>query len=317
MKIKLPIYTYSKCDLSYKQISLTPKKIFYFLFYQVLFSLIIITILTIFFNTPKEIKLKKEITQLEHEFYLIDNKANDIINLLNIIETKDSVIYNSLFNDNINDTLINKFKSGYLSNYSGSFYDTIINIGDKLTTIERSLENKNYKFRKLIINISHNNNRLKHIPAIQPLSNNDLRRTSSGFGYRIHPIYHVRKLHKGMDFVAPEGTPIYATGDGIVEISSKSYYGYGKYIKINHGYGYETAYAHLSELKVKRGQRVKRGEVIGLLGNTGLSTGPHLHYEVHVNGQYVDPINYYFHDLTAQQYEEMRTISLGVVKSLD
>lgn len=317
MKIKLPIYKYSKENLSYDRIVLTPKLILRFTIIKFIMSFLTIIILTTIFDTPKENRLKDEIKQLEHEFYLIDTKANDVLNLLNILEEKDSVIYNSLFNNTIDDTTLNKFKSGYITEYPGNFKDTITNIGDKLTTIERSLENANYKFRKLIIEISSNNNRLKHIPAIQPISNDDLRRTSSGFGYRIHPIYKIRKLHKGMDFVAPVGTPIYATGDGIVEVASNSYYGYGRYVRINHGYGYETAYAHMDKIKVKRGERIKRGQVIGHLGNTGLSTGPHLHYEVHVNGKYVDPINYYFHDLTIEQYDEMRTISRGIVKSLD
>lgn len=307
---------FDKDNVRFNKIYLTPKLILYVLLFKFIFSIINIYILSFIFVTPEEKKLMNEISQLEHEFYLINTKANDVLNLLNILEEKDSIIYSSLF-DNIDDTIINKFKSGYISEYSGNFYDTINNIGDKLTTIERSLEKANYRFRKLIIEISHNNERLSHIPAIQPISNHDLRRTSSGFGYRIHPIYHVRKLHKGMDFVAPVGTPIYATGDGIVEMATNSYYGYGTYVRINHGFGYKTAYAHLSAFKVRTGQSVKRGEIIGLLGNSGLSTGPHLHYEVIVNGVHVDPINFYFHDLTANQYEEMRTISQGIEKSLD
>lgn len=316
MRLKLPIYKYNNDEMKFHQVQLTFKSLLFIIIFKIILSIINMYVLSFFFITPDEKKLINEISQLEHEFYLVDTKANDVLNLLMILEEKDSIIYSSLFND-VDDTILNKFKSGYISEYSGNFYDTINNIGDKLTTIERSLEKANYRFRKLIIEISHNNERLSHIPAIQPIANNDLHRTSSGFGYRIHPIYHVRKLHKGMDFVAPVGTPIYATGDGIIEVATKSYHGYGTYVRINHGYGYKTAYAHMSVLKVRRGQHIKRGEIVGLLGNTGLSTGPHLHYEVLVNGVHVDPINFYFHDLTANQYEEMRTISQGIEKGLD
>jgi murein DD-endopeptidase MepM/ murein hydrolase activator NlpD len=258
--------------------------------------------------------LINELNSLKYEFNIINNKTNDVQKLLDIIEQKDSVIYQSLF---LTSNSIQRFESGFISEYEGSFNDTINNIGDKLSDIEMRLEKTNYYFRKLIIEIGINDNRLKHTPAIQPISNSDLQRTSSGFGMRFHPILKINKMHGGMDFVAPIGTPIYATADGIIEISSNDYYGYGKYIKINHEYNYKTAYGHLFELKVKKGQLVKRGEIIGLLGNTGLSTGPHLHYEVIFKNKFVNPINYYFHDLTAEQYEEMVYISSNIEKSLD
>ena len=314
MKIKLPIYKYNKNNLSYDKIKITIKNISFFLLSQLLVSLSIIFLISQLSNTPKEIRLKREITALKYEFYIIDKKINDVLCLLNTLEKKDSVIYQSLFNTQ--DTL-NLFKSGYISNYNGQFSDTLVFIGDKLSVIEMNLERTNNRFRKLILEIGVNNERLNHIPAIQPISNNDLRRTSSGFGMRMHPIYNVRKFHHGMDFVAPVGTPIYATADGVVVISSKSFYGYGKYIKINHGYGYQTAYGHMNKLNVVNGQTIKRGDIIGYLGSTGLSTGPHLHYEVISNNKRVDPINYYFHDLSAEQYEEMLKISSSIEKSLD
>lgn len=314
MKLKLPIYCYNKNNLSYDKINLRIKNILFFLLSQLLLSLSIIFLLSQFSNTPKEIRLKREITALKYEFYIIDKKINDVLYLLNTLEKKDSIIYQSLFNTQ--DTL-NLFESGYISNYNGQFSDTIIFIGDKLSAIEMNLERTNNRFRRLILEIGVNNERLSHIPAIQPISNKDLRRTSSGFGMRMHPIYKVKKFHHGMDFVAPVGTPIYATADGVVIISSKSFYGYGKYVKINHGYGYQTAYGHMNKLNVVKGQKIKRGDVIGYLGNTGLSTGPHLHYEVISNNKRVNPINYYFHDLTAKQYEEMLLISNSIEKSLD
>ena len=158
---------------------------------------------------------------------------------------------------------------------------------------------------------------LASIPAIQPVSNKDLSRMASGFGYRIHPIYKTRRLHAGMDFSAKTGTPIYATGDGKIFKVSKTRKGYGNYVIIDHGYGYKTLYAHMSKFIVKKGQSVKRGETIGFVGNTGTSVAPHLHYEVHKNGRKIDPVNFYYNDLNAEEYEKMRIISSQSNQSFD
>jgi len=281
---------------------------------QILISVILIISLSQIFNTPKEMRLIQELNALKYEFYVIDNKTNELQQLLDILEQKDSVIYQSLFST---PKLNQRFESGFVSDYEGTFADTINQIGNKLSNIEMRLELSNYYFRKLIIEIGINNERLSHTPAIQPISNTDLRRTSSGFGMRMHPIYKVKKMHHGMDFVASVGTPIHATADGVINIASESFYGYGKYVKISHNSDYSTVYAHMNKIMVKKGQYVKRGDVIGTLGNTGLSTGPHLHYEVIYKKRHVDPINFYFHDLTADQYEEMLRISNSIEKSLD
>jgi murein DD-endopeptidase MepM/ murein hydrolase activator NlpD len=314
MKIKLPIYVLKKEKLEYVKVSLTGKTIIKFLTGQIIFSVLIIILLSIFTNTPKEIKLQQELKTLKHEFFIINKKTDDVLYLLNILEKKDSIIYQSLFS--VVDST-NKFKSNYSPIYNGEFSDTLKYIGTKLSKIEMKLEIANYHFRKLILEIGVNNERLNHTPAIQPISNHDLKRTSSGFGMRMHPIYKIRKFHYGMDFIARTGTPIYATADGTVTIASKSFYEYGKYIRINHDFDFQTVYAHMDELNVKQGDLVKRGDIIGTVGNTGLSTGSHLHYEVILRGKHVNPINYYFHDLTADQYKEMIRISNSVEKSLD
>jgi murein DD-endopeptidase MepM/ murein hydrolase activator NlpD len=155
------------------------------------------------------------------------------------------------------------------------------------------------------------------IPAIMPISNKDLKRTASGWGWRIHPIYKIRKFHYGMDFTAPTGTDIYSTGDGVVELVESSMRGYGNHIVINHGYGYKTIYAHLNGFNVKQGQQVKRGDIIGFVGNSGMSTAPHLHYEVMRNGEKVNPVNYYFNDLSAEEYERMIEISIKSGQTFD
>lgn len=314
MKIKLPLYRFRKNDLEYDQLYLTPKNILKFLLIQLGIAITLISFLSLFSNTPKERRLKREISELKYEFEIVNRKTDDVLYLLELLEKKDSIIYQSLFADI---SLESKFEGGYIPLYDGEYADTLVYIGDKLSKIELKLERANYHFRKLILEITHNNERLSHTPAIQPMSNDDLQRTSSGFGMRMHPIYKVRKFHYGMDFVAPVGTPIYATADGVVEIRSNSFYGYGKYVRIDHGFDYKTAYGHMHEIVVNKGQRVKRGDIIGYVGNTGLSTGPHLHYEVIADGRRVDPINFYFHDLTVDQYEEMIRISNSIQKSLD
>jgi len=158
---------------------------------------------------------------------------------------------------------------------------------------------------------------LRSIPAIQPISNKDLKRTASGYGVRIHPIYKIPKFHNGMDFTAPTGTDVYATGDGVVSVTKSLIGSYGNHIIIDHGFGYETIYAHLEGFKVKQGQKVKRGDVIGFVGNTGLSTAPHLHYEVLVNAHNVNPALYYFNDLTPEEYDRMIEISTRSGQTLD
>ncbi len=165
--------------------------------------------------------------------------------------------------------------------------------------------------------IKNQSEKLASIPAIQPVSNKELTRIASGFGMRIHPIYGIAKMHSGLDFAAPQGTPIYATGDGVVTASGMGN-GTGNHVVINHGYGYETEYMHMVRTKAVVGQRVKRGEVIGWVGSTGASTGPHCHYEVHINGTPVDPVYFFYNDLNAEQYDRLlKLAALGSAKSFD
>ena len=166
--------------------------------------------------------------------------------------------------------------------------------------------------------IKNQGDKLASIPAIQPVSNRDLDRIASGFGMRIDPVYGTPKMHKGLDFTAPQGTPIYATGDGKVIKAGYDEGGYGNHVIINNGYGYETLYGHMAKVKARTGQKVKRGEVIGWVGSTGKSTGPHCHYEVHVNGREVNPVYFFYNDLTPEQFDRILKIaSTGSAKSLD
>ncbi|MEO6136211.1 MAG: M23 family metallopeptidase [Ginsengibacter sp.] len=166
--------------------------------------------------------------------------------------------------------------------------------------------------------ITNQGEKLAALPAIQPVSNKDLNRIASGFGMRIDPVYGTPKMHKGLDFTAPQGTPIYATGDGLITLAGNDHSGYGNHVIINHGYGYETLYGHMVRVKVRRGDNVKRGEVIGWVGSSGKSTGPHCHYEVHINNRDVDPVYFFYNDLTPEQFDRLLKIaSSGSAKSLD
>ena len=207
---------------------------------------------------------------------------------------------------------------------------------DKYTSLDNMRNGKGYKelhqrldnmsaqykvqedsYNKLIKMAQNKSKMLASIPAIQPIPNKKLRRIASGFGYRVDPIYKTRKMHKGIDFTAPTGTKIYATGDAVVQKVENRRWGYGKHIVLNHGYGYTTLYGHMSRTNVKVGQKVKRGQLIGLVGSTGKSTGAHLHYEVRKNGNAVNPVGYFYNDLTSEQYEEILKLSSNPNQSFD
>ena len=191
-----------------------------------------------------------------------------------------------------------------------SIFSTLSNLGSRIAAQKKSYNE--------IANLLKNKEALlAATPAIQPVSNKDLARIASGFGYRVDPIYKTIKMHAGLDFTAPQGTPIYATADGTVKMSGFSDGGYGNHVVINHGYGYETLYGHMVRTKAKRGQKVKRGEVIGYVGSTGKSTGPHCHYEVHKNGQKIDPVYFFYNDLTPEQFDRMLKEAAASNQSLD
>ena len=157
---------------------------------------------------------------------------------------------------------------------------------------------------------------LAAIPAIQPISNKDLTRMASGYGYRIHPIFKTHKFHSGIDFTAPRGTPIYATGNGTIKTAENTN-GYGNHVVIYHGFGYSSLYAHMSKMAAKPGRQVKRGELIGYVGSTGTSTAPHVHYEVIKGNRKINPINYFFNDLTESEYQAIRELATREGQSFD
>ena len=318
-------YYYDKKSLSYKEINLTLKQKIQNLFIYI-FSALTITSLSFFvfysfFDSPKEKKLKSEINFLTTNYQKFESKLLDIETVLDDIQKRDDNIYREIFEANPIPTEIRKAGFGgvnkykYLEGFSNT--ELLKELDNKFDILKKQLYVQSKSFDQIVELTKDKNKMLSSIPAIQPLSNKDLSRMASGFGYRIDPIYKTRKFHAGMDFSAKTGTPIYATGDGKVFKVSKSKRGYGNHIVIDHGFGYKTLYAHMSKTAVKRNQKVSRGDVIGFVGNTGKSVAPHLHYEVHKDGKKINPVNFYYNDLNAEEYERMIEISSQSNQSFD
>ena len=318
-------YYYDKKSLSYKEINLTLKQKIQNLLVYILSALIITSlsffVFYSFFDSPKEKKLKSEINFLTSNYQKFESKLLDIETVLDDIQKRDDNIYREIFEANPIPTEIRKAGFGgvnkykYLEGFSNT--ELLKELDNKFDVLKKQLYVQSKSFDQIIELTKDKNKMLSSIPAIQPLSNKDLSRMASGFGYRIDPIYKTRKFHAGMDFSAKTGTPIYATGDGKVFKVSKSKRGYGNHVVIDHGYGYKTLYAHMSKTAVKRNQKVSRGDVIGFVGNTGKSVAPHLHYEVHKDGKKINPVNFYYNDLNAEEYERMIEISSRSNQSFD
>ena len=261
------------------------------------------------FDSPKDRAMAREISFLEQQITVLESDIDEVVDVLGDLEVRDDAIYRTIFGaepypeHRRNPGVGGADRTRALRGYEHT--DEVSSLQIRISEVQRRLVAQSRSFDEVMELAATHEARLQSIPAIQPVRNDDLKRMASGWGYRFHPIYKVRKFHFGMDFSAPIGTEIFATGDGEVVKVRRSYTGYGRHIVIRHGFGYETLYAHMSKTLVKKGQKVKRGEVIGLVGNTGTSTTSHLHYEVSKDGRKVNPAHYYFNDLTPEQYEIM------------
>jgi murein DD-endopeptidase MepM/ murein hydrolase activator NlpD len=318
-------YKFNPESLSFDKIRLGFRAVLLRTFAYFIGSLIIAGIygllFAIFFDSPKEKALHREIDQLTIQYEMMNRDMDNVEKVISHLEQTDDNLYRTIFEaEPIPATLreggiggVNRYKE--LEGYDNS--RIIIETAKRLDKIRKEIYVQSKSFDNLIVLAKKKEEMLACFPAIMPISNNDLTRTASGFGLRIHPYYKITKFHYGMDFTAPQGTEIYVTADGVVESTTQDKRGYGNHIIIDHGYGYKTIYAHLDRFNVRRGQRVKRGDIIGFVGNTGMSLAPHLHYEVHLNNIAVDPSNYYFNDLTAEEYERMIEIASRSGQSFD
>ncbi|MBK6730341.1 MAG: M23 family metallopeptidase [Bacteroidetes bacterium] len=274
-----------------------------------------------YMDSPKERYLKNQLDGMELEFSLLDNRLDTMAIILDEIEHRDDNIYRTIFEaDPIsrNDRLAGIGGSERFKRMDRLDNSALLkNTASKLELMRRKMVVQSKSFDEISKLVQLKEEILMATPAIQPVSNKDLDRISSGFGYRIHPIYKVLRLHEGIDFTAPRGTEIYATANGVVEFASPSASGYGNELVINHGFGYKSRYAHLNGFNVRKGQSVKRGELIGYIGNTGLSTAPHLHYEIEKDGIKLDPINFFYNDLTPEEYLKLIQIANQPNQSYD
>lgn len=277
---------------------------------------------TIVIDSPKEKKLIRENLALQIQYRLLNERMDNMAVVLDDMQNRDDNIYRVIFeSDPIPSSVrnagfggANRYKA--LEGYESS--ELLIETQKKLDKVSKMAAVQSKSFDDVKNMALDKEKMLAAIPGIQPVANKDLKRMASGYGRRIHPIYKVRKMHWGMDFSAKTGTPIFATGDGKITNNRKiGGSGYGKYVVIDHGYGYQTLYAHMSKVAVRKGQKVKRGDVIGYVGNTGRSAGPHLHYEVVKDGKKVNPINFYYSDLTPEEFEQMIEISNSINQSFD
>lgn len=296
-------------------------RLFLWLAPSIAFGLLIAVVVTRRIDSPREKQLQTELKANAKELERLQNDMKLANEVLDVIQGRDEDLYRAaLYAEEFPEELRTMGTGGsdkysYLSKMSNS--ELLIATSTQMDKLEKRLNAQSMSFRELLLLAKDKEKLLACIPAIQPVRNSDLKRRISGFGYRLHPIYKTRHMHTGMDFTADKGTKVYATGDGTVELIENKRWGYGKSIVINHGFGYKTRYAHLSAFKVKGGQKIKRGELIGLIGSTGQSTGPHLHYEVVKNGTKVNPIGYYHNDLSPEQYEQLLEMSANSHKTMD
>lgn len=318
-------YYYNTHTLRYEKL-VTPLRVkllrvFGFISAALVTSAIVIYIYNNFFPRAidKEAELKYEL--IKDNYNTLATKAKTLQQQMAELEKRDNEVYRSIFEANpLSDSARTKSieKQKEIAKVNLLSEDELgLEIARTLNNISARVAYQFESYNGIEKLINNQEKKMASIPAIQPVSNKQLNRIASGFGMRIHPIYGIAKMHPGLDFTAPQGTPIYATGDGGITTAGGGT-GTGNHVIINHGYGYETKYLHMVRAKVRNGQQVKRGEVIGWVGNTGASTGPHLHYEVHINGSPVDPVYFFFNDLTPEQYDRVLKIAAtGSAKSFD
>ena len=320
-------YYYDSENLAYRKIKTKKAKkigvVLLFLVASALFGFLMFVILlnTPYFETPKDRLQAREIDNLKLHYAILNKKIDELNAVTAAIEDRDNNLYRTYFNTApISDAdrkagFKTKNRYAELEGFDNSAL--VKNTTERLDILSKALAIQSKSLDEILQLAKAKDHLLSAIPAIQPVKNENLKRMASGFGYRSDPFTKVRKMHEGMDFTAKTGTPIYATGDGVVAKADNTASGFGNHIVIRHGYGYETLYAHLSKYKARAGQRVKRGDIIGYVGSTGRSEAPHLHYEVHKNNKAVNPLNFYYGNISAVEYVAISKVANQENQSLD
>lgn len=277
-----------------------------------------------YFESPKELSLRKENEELKYHYEVLSDQMADVSNMVTSLRERDDNIYRVIFEAEPIPSSIRQAGVGGsdkyqdLLNSSLTQEDLILDNFKRIDLLKRQMYVQTKSYDEIVNLAINKEEMMAAIPAIQPVSNVELTRLASGYGRRIHPIYKVKRMHSGLDFAAPRGTPVYATGAGKVKKAQVSHLktGYGNQIEIDHGYGYVTKYAHLQMLAVKKGQNVKRGDLIGYVGSTGGSTAPHVHYEIIKNGRKINPIQYIIQDVTDDEYDKLLELASRENQSL-
>jgi murein DD-endopeptidase MepM/ murein hydrolase activator NlpD len=297
-------YIFNPTTLNFEQISYTVRDYVWLVLKYLIVGLVIgglgVILYASFFKDPETSRLQKELKYMQAQVKGMRQQMDTLDQYVNVLEKRDNEIYRTIFGA----APIERSYGGgdyYQELASYSTQEGIIETQKRLQYIQQQLVNQSKSYDELLLLSKKQDQFLAGLPAIQPVDNRDLKRMASGFGFRIHPIYRVARMHTGLDFTADIGTEIYATGDGVVKAPNGGS-GYGLHIVVDHGFGYQTLYAHMSRMAVRPGEKVKRGQIIGYVGNTGVSSGPHLHYEVIKNGQKVNPAYYFYNDLSPDQY---------------
>jgi murein DD-endopeptidase MepM/ murein hydrolase activator NlpD len=320
-------YYYDPETLSYRPIEFTNKKrisnVVLFILASFVFGLssLLILLNSDRINTPAEISQKRDLENYELQFEILSKKLNQIEAVVENIEERDNNIYRVYFEASpIPEEQrragfggVNRYKN--LEGYDNS--DLIINATKRLDVLSKQTVVQSRSLDEIERLAANKAELIEAIPSIQPIKNQDLTRMASGYGYRTDPFTKKRRFHYGMDFSARKGTPIYATGNGVVKRADNRSSGYGKHIRIDHDFGYVSLYAHLSKYNVRRGQRVKRGDIIGYVGNTGRSVGPHLHYEIFKDKKRINPLNFYYGNLSQKEFDALLTQSRLENQSMD
>lgn len=297
------------------------KRILGFLITGLAFAAVTMFFAYTYFDSPKEKQLRREIETLSYQYEILNERMERVSMVVQNLQERDDNIYRVIFEAEPIPSEMRNAGYGGVDRYREleglSNSDLLIGTTVKLDKLSKQIYIQSKSFDEIVKMANNKSILLASIPAIQPISNKNLRRMASGFGYRTHPIYKTTHFHTGMDFSAPVGTPVFATGDGTIERADNLAQGYGNHIVINHNFGYKTLYGHLSRFAVKAGKKVKRGDLIGYIGSTGMSTAPHLHYEVIRNNQKVNPVNYYYNDLSPEEYQAMIELSSQSNQSFD
>ncbi len=317
-------YYFNNETLSYEKIERSAmyrlRQTFFYSFTIVSLAVVFAIVLFYVVPSPSEKATRNENQQLKFQYEILSNEMDVMLDVMLDIQQRDDNLYRILFQAEPFPKEKRELSDG--SDYKYSDYANLnsskilINTSKKADRLAKMIYAQTESFDEIVYLSEINEKKLQYIPAIQPILNKDLTRIASGFGYRTDPVYRTKRMHQGMDFTAPTGTDIYATGNGVV-IASEWKQGYGNTVVLDHGFGYKTLYAHLYESYVEKGDVVKRGDVIAAVGNTGKSTGPHLHYEVRVRNTPVDPMNYYFMDLSPEEYDRMIQIASNAGRVMD